>query len=57
MKKLALAAALVMVGSAAFAGTLAPPVMEPEVIVAQTGSSTGAIVVGLMALVLLAALR
>lgn len=57
MKKLVLAAALVMVGTAAFAGTLAPPVMEPEVVVAQTASHSGLLIVGLMALVLLAALR
>lgn len=45
MKKLALAAALTAVATASFAGGLAEPVMEPEVVEATTSSSAGGIVV------------
>ncbi|MBI1217061.1 MAG: hypothetical protein GC186_00815 [Rhodobacteraceae bacterium] len=47
MKKLALAAAISVVASSAFAGSMAKPVMEAPVVVAQakqTSSSSSAIV-------------
>lgn len=53
MKKLALAAAMIVVGSAAFAGSYVEPVVEPEVIVAHSSSSAGGIVVPLLLLLLL----
>jgi hypothetical protein len=55
MKKLALAAALTAVATASFAGGLAEPVMEPEIVEAATSSSAGGIVVPLLLLVLIAA--
>lgn len=55
MKKLALAAALSVVASTAFAGGLAEPVMEPAVVEAATSSSAGGIVVPLLLLLVIAA--
>ncbi|WP_095587782.1 hypothetical protein [Actibacterium ureilyticum] len=55
MKKLALAAALSVAATTAFAGNMAEPVMEPEVIVEDTSSSNGGILVPLFFLVLVAA--
>lgn len=56
MKKLLLSTALVLAGSAtAFAGGLAEPVMEPDVVEAATSSSSGGIVVALLLLLLIAA--
>ena len=55
MKKLALAAALTAVATASFAGGLAEPVMEPEVVEATTSSSAGGIIVPLLVLLLVAA--
>jgi hypothetical protein len=55
MKKLALAAALTVVASASFAGGLAEPVMEPEIVAAATSSSAGGIVVPLLLLLVIAA--
>lgn len=55
MKKLALAAALSVAATTAFAGGMAEPVMEPEVVEAATSSSAGGIVVPLLLLVLIAA--
>ncbi len=55
MKKLALAAALTVAASTAFAGNISEPVMEPEVVVEDTSSSNGGILVPLMALILIAA--
>lgn len=55
MKKLALAAALTAVATASFAGGLAEPVMEPEVVEAATSSSAGGIIVPLLLLVIIAA--
>ena len=55
MKKLALAAALTVVATASFAGGMAEPVMEPEVVEAATSSSGGVIVPLLLLLVLAAA--
>ncbi|GAA0297015.1 hypothetical protein [Rhodovulum strictum] len=55
MKKIALAAAVSVAATAGFAGNMAPPVMEPEVIVQDTSSSAGGIIVPILALILLAA--
>lgn len=58
MKKLALAAALSVAASAAFAGGMATPVMEPAPVVAEvqkTSSSAGGLVVPLLLLLVLAA--
>jgi hypothetical protein len=54
MKKLALAAAVSLAASTAFAGGMADPVMEPEVVV-QKSSSSGGIVVPLLLLLVVAA--
>lgn len=55
MKKLALAAALSLAGTSAFAGTIAEPVMEPEIIVEETAGTGGGIVVPLLLLAVIAA--
>jgi hypothetical protein len=55
MKKLALAAALSVVATASFAGGMAEPVMEPEIVAAATSSSAGGIVVPLLLLLVIAA--
>jgi len=54
MKKIALAAALSVAATTAFAGGMAEPVMEPAVVEAGT-SSSGGVVVPLLLLVLVAA--
>ena len=55
MKKLALAAALSVIASTAFAGNPAPAPVEPVVIVEDTSSSGGGVLVPLLAVILLAA--
>ena len=58
MKKFALAAALTLAASTAFAGGMATPVMEPTPVVAQvtkTSSSGSGLVVPLLLLLVLAA--
>jgi hypothetical protein len=55
MKKFALAAALTLSASTAFAGGIAEPVMEPQVVAAATSSSAGGIIVPLLLLLVLAA--
>lgn len=55
MTKFLLAAALAVTASTAFAGGIAEPVMEPEVVAAATSSSAGGIVVPLLLLLVLAA--
>ena len=55
MKKIALAAALSVAASSAFAGGVAEPVMEAPVVEAQTASSAGGIVVPLLLLLVIAA--
>ena len=55
MKKLALAAALTVAASTAFAGGVVEPVMEPEVVEAATSSSAGGIIVPLLLLLVIAA--
>jgi hypothetical protein len=55
MKKLALAAALSVVATGAFAGGVVQPVVEPVVIVEDTSSSAGGILVPILAIILIAA--
>ncbi|MBE0552703.1 MAG: hypothetical protein IH625_03330 [Rhodobacteraceae bacterium] len=55
MKKIALAAALSLAATTAFAGGVAEPVMEPEVVEAATSSSSGGIIVPLLLLLVIAA--
>jgi hypothetical protein len=55
MKKFALAAALSVAATTAFAGGLVEPVMEPEVVEANTSSSAGGIIVPLLLLLVIAA--
>lgn len=55
MKKLALAAALSVAATTAFAGNMSEPMMEPEIIIEDTSSSAGGILVPLLFLVLVAA--
>lgn len=59
MKKIALAAALSMAATSAFAGSMggkfAEPVVEPAVIVEDTSSSSAGIIVPLMLLLVVAA--
>ena len=58
MKKIALAAALSLAASSAFAGGMATPVMEPAPVVAETvktSSSAGGLVVPLLLLLVVAA--
>lgn len=54
MKKIALAAALSLAATSAFAGGLAQPVVEPEIVQAATSSSSG-VLVPLLLLVIIAA--
>ena len=55
MKKLALAAALSVAATSAFAGSYVEPVLEPVVIVEETTSSAGGVIVPILALILIAA--
>ena len=55
MKKFVLATALTLAASTAFAGGMAEPVMEPEVVAAKTSSSAGGIIVPLLLLLVVAA--
>lgn len=61
MKKLALAAALSVAATSAFAGNYSKtgkysePVIEPAVVVAETKSSSGGIIVPIMLLLVVAA--
>ncbi|MCR9067978.1 MAG: hypothetical protein NXH79_03960 [Rhodobacteraceae bacterium] len=54
MKKLALAAALAVLATGAYAGGVAP-VIEPVVIAEDTSTSAGGILVPILALLLIAA--
>lgn len=54
MKKFALAAAVSLAASTAFAGGMAEPVMEPEVVV-QKSSSSGGILIPLLLLLVVGA--
>jgi len=56
MKKIALAAALTLSATTAFAGGMAEPVTEPAVVEAKSASSSaGGIIVPLLVLLLVAA--
>ena len=55
MKKVALAAALSLAATSAYAGGPVQPIMEPEVVVEETGTA-GGIVVPLVLLALVAAI-
>ncbi len=55
MKTLLLASAFALTSATAFAGGMAEPVMEPEVVKAATSSSAGGIIVPLLLLLLVAA--
>ena len=55
MKKLALAAAVSLAASTAFAGGMAEPVMEPAVVVEKSSTSGGMIIPLLLLLVVAAA--
>ena len=56
MKKIALAAAVALSASSAFAGGLSEPVMEPAPVVEEaTSSSSGGILIPVLLLVLVAA--
>ena len=48
-------AVLALLGSAAFAGGMAEPVMEPAVVAQKTSSSAGGILIPLLILILVAA--
>ncbi len=55
MKKIALAAALSLAATTAYAGGLADPIVEPEIIVQDTSSSAGGVIVPILLLLLVAA--
>jgi hypothetical protein len=55
MKKLALAALLAVSATGAFAGGMAEPVMETEVVAAATSSSSAGIIVPILLILLIAA--
>lgn len=55
MKKFALAAAITLAASTAFAGGMVEPVMEPEIVEQATSSSAGGVIVPLMLLLVVAA--
>jgi hypothetical protein len=55
MKNIALAAALSVAATSAFAGGTVEPMMEPEVVAKATSSSAGGIIVPLLLLVVIAA--
>jgi hypothetical protein len=55
MKKFMLAAAFATAASTAFAGGVAEPTMEPEVVAAKTATSAGGIVIPLLLLLVVAA--
>lgn len=57
MRKFALSAltALALAGTAAHAGGIAEPVIEPEVVAQDAGSSSGGLIVPLLLLVLVVA--
>ncbi len=55
MKKIALASAIALTATGAFAGGMAEPVMEAEVVEAATSSSSAGIIVPVLLLLLVAA--
>lgn len=48
MKKIALAAAITLTTTAAFAGGMADPIIEPEIIETATSSSAGGLLIPLL---------
>jgi len=55
MKKIALAAVVTMTATAAFAGGMADPIIEPEVIETATSSSSGGLIIPLLLIAVAAA--
>jgi len=55
MKKIALAAVITMTATAAFAGGMAEPMIEPEIIETATSSSAGGLIIPLLLLAVLVA--
>jgi hypothetical protein len=55
MKKIALATALTVAASTAYAGGFAEPITEPVVVAAETSSSAGGIIIPLLLLIVIAA--
>lgn len=55
MKKIALAAALSVAATGAFAGGYVEPVMEPAVVVEESSASSGGFVIPLLLLAVVAA--
>ncbi|MGV6810903.1 MAG: hypothetical protein ACWA47_01535 [Brevirhabdus sp.] len=55
MKKIALAAAITMTATAVFAGGMAEPMIEPEVIETATSSSSGGLLIPLLLIAVAAA--
>ena len=55
MKKIFAAALATLVAAPAFAGGMAEPIIEPEVIVEDTSSSAGGIIIPILLLILIAA--
>jgi hypothetical protein len=55
MKKIALAAVLSVAATTAFAGGMAEPIMEPEIVKAATSSSSGGLIIPLLLLLVIAA--
>jgi hypothetical protein len=55
MKRLALASAVALTATGVFAGGLAEPVMEPEVVEEAAGTSAAGIIIPILLLLLIAA--
>jgi len=55
MKKIALAAVITMTATAAFAGGMAEPMIEPEIIETATSSSAGGLIIPLLLVAILVA--
>ncbi|MDZ4094236.1 MAG: hypothetical protein U1D35_04925 [Paracoccaceae bacterium] len=55
MKKLSLAAVIILSAGASLAGGLGEPIMEPAVVEAATSSSSGGIIIPLLLILLIAA--
>ena len=54
MKKIALAAAIAVAATATYAGNLEPVIMEPEIIVEETASTGGGLIVPLLLVAVIA---
>jgi len=55
MRRILLASTMILMTAPVFAGGMAEPVMEPEVVAAATSSSSAGIIVPLLLLLLIAA--